>query len=508
MTNTVTSGATHIDALLGTLPAWHTFYGKTNTLRYSFAIDSGIELGVKDLTRMSDEQQIQIRAALTYLGELTGISFVEAASGSDAVVHFSGRDLPNGMQSLARIEERYSVDPTNLYQRQLHGHVYFDSVAIDLTPGRWGYQLLLQELGHLMGLKHPDEDTIKLSTALDTTAHTLMSQNHTGQFLTAYQQLDLAALAWLYGGDGLNGSYGVGVTSGRVLMGTSASDNLVATASNDIVKPGAGDDVVIGLGGIDIAVFDSAFQTAQVSMSGTFLKVVTAQGNDQFLTVENFSFSNGTLSLAEMLGVDLKGGAGADRLIATAGHNRIDAGAGLDQVQFASARADYVVRQLGGAGMTVSDSVGVGGTDTLTGVERLVFADSALALDIDGNAGKAFRLYRAAFGRDPDMDGVGFWMGRLDQGTSLLEVAGGFTRSAEFLTMYGATSNTTAYVSSLYQHVLGRAGEQAGIAFWVNAIDQQGVSRAQVLADFGEQAEHVAQVIGTIQDGIAYKVWG
>lgn len=50
----------------------------------------------------------------------------------------------------------------------------------------------------------------------------------------------------------------------------------------------------------------------------------------------------------------------------------------------------------------------------LDSVERIRFTDKVIALDIDGNAGEAYRLYKAAFDRTPDKEGLGSWIGQLD----------------------------------------------------------------------------------------------
>jgi Ca2+-binding RTX toxin-like protein len=45
-------------------------------------------------------------------------------------------------------------------------------------------------------------------------------------------------------------------------------------------------------------------------------------------------------------------------------------------------------------------------TNTLTNVSRIQFSDNVLALDVQGNAGNAYRLYQAAFNRTPDNEVV------------------------------------------------------------------------------------------------------
>lgn len=64
-------------------------------------------------------------------------------------------------------------------------------------------------------------------------------------------------------------------------------------------------------------------------------------------------------------------------------------------------------------------------------IERLLFDDRAIAYDIDGNAGKAYRLYQAAFDRLPDQDGAIFWNSKLHDGVGRSEVLMAFSESPE-----------------------------------------------------------------------------
>ena len=72
-----------------------------------------------------------------------------------------------------------------------------------------------------------------------------------------------------------------------------------------------------------------------------------------------------------------------------------------------------------------------GGTEILTNIERLQFADNSLALDIEGNAGEVYRLYQAAFNRPPDIEGLSYWLNQRDEGMSLEDIANHFIFSQE-----------------------------------------------------------------------------
>jgi hypothetical protein len=191
----------------------------------------------------------------------------------------------------------------------------------------------------------------------------------------------------------------------------------------------------------------------------------------------------------------IHGGKGADR---------VEGGAGLDKMVFDGKRADYSVGKTAD-GFSVSKG---GVTDTVSNIERLVFSDGALALDIEGTGGQAYRVYQAAFARTPDLGGLGYWMNAMDSGTSLKTVAEGFVASKEFKDLYGAAPTNLEIVSRFYQNVLQRPGEKDGIAWWTGLLDTRTLTVADVLVGFSESAENKAALVGVTADGFAYTPFG
>jgi hypothetical protein len=181
---------------------------------------------------------------------------------------------------------------------------------------------------------------------------------------------------------------------------------------------------------------------------------------------------------------------------APAGSHNFTGTAGLDMLAFAGPHTDYTV-----ASGTVTSAAG---TSTISGVERILFNDHfGVALDVGGDAGQAYRLYQAAFDRQPDLPGLGFQMNQLDQGRTLASVAQDFLNSPEFQTKYGNVDDAT-YIGLLYQHVLHRTAAQDEIDFHVNQELHNGYSRAQVLTFFSESPENQANVIGDIGHGMLF----
>jgi hypothetical protein len=197
------------------------------------------------------------------------------------------------------------------------------------------------------------------------------------------------------------------------------------------------------------------------------------------------------------------GNAGNNLLAAASSGGLLDGKEGVDTVVFGQQRAMYSLSN-DGANVSVYDFTH-GSTTQLANVERLQFSDQNVALDINGNAGEAYRLYQAAFNRAPDKVGIGFWIDALDHGNSLLDVARGFVNSAEFASLYGAHPSDAQYVDALYANVLHRAPDVSGYDFWLHAL--QVAARDDVLVHFSESAENQAQVIGAIAHGIEFTPW-
>ncbi|SFD17216.1 DUF4214 domain-containing protein [Massilia yuzhufengensis] len=204
----------------------------------------------------------------------------------------------------------------------------------------------------------------------------------------------------------------------------------------------------------------------------------------------------------------LMGFAGNDLLRGGGGNDWISGGAGSDFAQYSGVRAGFTISRTG-LDVTVADDAGAEGIDSLTEVERLVFRDTNVALDVGVGeiGGRAYRLYEAAFNRTPDAAGVGFWIRALDRGVSVSAVAQGFLDSQEYIDAYGSAMLNRDLVTRYYTNILDRAPEQAGIDFWMAKLEG-GVSRADVLAGISESQENISGSAAVIANGFAYTPYG
>ena len=247
-----------------------------------------------------------------------------------------------------------------------------------------------------------------------------------------------------------------------------------------------------------------------------FVGGIDPTGRDDGVTLDGTASSD--LLTGTPYADTVRGNGGDDRLVGNGGNDSLDGGAGADTLnggngtdlaRYAGNRSDYAfLRNQDGFTLTGLRGAASDGRDTLADVERVAFADAHIAFDTDGVAGQAFRLYRAAFDRAPDLGGIGFYIAMMDKGVSLLDVAGSFVASDEFQSLYGSAPTTEELVTRMYTNVLHRAPDPTGYAFWVDVLNAQRASVAEVLAAFSEGPENQEATAELVAQGIAYTPYG
>lgn len=411
-----TTGQNHIDALLDTGPAWNYLQPGGNTLTYTFSVASGNEDNRTDVAAFNASQQANTRSMLAYITSVTGINFSETNDGTTALLHFAMNDIIGPTTAgLCSWHSSYGFTGENQLTRySASAYVYLDSVEwgtqnLALAAGNNGYETLLHEMGHALGLKHPFEGDIRLPGASDTTANSVMSYTDSGGPYSTFRPYDLAALNWLYGGDGLAGNVGVNsLADGRYLTGSAAADTLT-TAS--------GDDILIGLGGNDVLDGGAGFDTAMVAANRANF-TLTKSGSSFTLTDNTGALGVDTLSNIERITF-------ADRTI------DFDTG-GLAAKAYRIYQAAFDrAPDAGGFGFWIY-SLGVNPSikDMANG-----FISSAEFINLYGanatNESIVTKLYSNVLHRAPDQGGYDFWVSVLNQGNPLSGVLADFSESPE-----------------------------------------------------------------------------
>jgi hypothetical protein len=109
--------------------------------------------------------------------------------------------------------------------------------------------------------------------------------------------------------------------------------------------------------------------------------------------------------------------------------------------------------------------------------------------DATTNVDPTIRLYSAYLTRIPDAGGLNFWLGRRRAGWTLSRISSNFAGSSEFIRRYGSLTNR-AFVENIYENVLQRPGDAAGISYWTGQLDRNRKSRGQVMINFSESNEY------------------
>jgi len=567
------TGNNAIDALV--YNSWTGVAGASVTLTYSFLTRSPSGASADDrngFRAMTEAQQGAVREALAKWAAVANVTFEQTASGGN--LQFGSNDQGRESSAYAYLPG-LGVTSLAMYTNTQNA---YNSV---FTPGSYGPAVLVHEIGHLLGLKHPgDYDSTGggsagpfLPAATDNGDYTQMSYdqptswNVNRHYATTPMLYDIQAIQYLYGantswhaGDdvyafaadatpqciwdaggnntidfsactgatlinlnagsfsetapGLNNlsiAYGVAVhgavggSGGTTIFANDLGNLLRGGAGTDVFHEGGGNDTIDGGAGQDTVVFEGSFARYTVAASAAGVTVGgDGDGSDTLVGIELLQFADQVVRVADLAGAPGAapvGTAGNDRLAAPDASVTIDGGAGLDTVVFGGKVADYQLGR-GAMGVTVS---GNGIEDVLIGVERLAFADGGLALDLtDGGAGQLYRLYQATFDRAPDPGGLAYWLAHQEAGLALESIAASFVGSPEFVNANGRLDDA-AYVTRLYQNVLGREPDEGGFAWHLNML-AHGVSRAQELLHFSESAELIAELAPTLPVGVLYTV--
>lgn len=116
--------------------------------------------------------------------------------------------------------------------------------------------------------------------------------------------------------------------------------------------------------------------------------------------------------------------------------------------------------------------------------------DNALLTTAVANVNPVVLLYQSAFGRVPDADGLNFWVAKFNggAGATLDSIGNEFFNSKEWGIIFDQNS-PALIIQQLYQNILGRNADTAGLTWWVEQYNNGVFTLAQIAVRFAVSDE-------------------
>ena len=494
---------------------------------------------VDSFTPLTAAQQSAMSIIFGQISQYTGATFTKASDGTAAnaalrFVNYVDVKAPGGSEARFPTNNNAAYSPSDARVAGDNFEGGNAQIASGTGLGLDSWATLAHELGHALGLKHGHDTSLTgaLSAARNDNEFSIMTyasylgantagatEAIAGSSPQSFMMYDIAALQTMYGANfskvGTSATYSWDAVTGQELINGAPAPNTGVTITNKIFETvwTAGAKTTYDLSNLnENGLIDLrpgqwlAFSSKQLADLNNQAPAGTAQFIAQGNVYNSLLFQGNTASeISNVIlgkGNDIVTGNDlANKITGGGGSDLIDGGAGIDTAVYTGAAAQHTVTR-SGSNIIIADTVANrDGTDTLVSVERAQFTDVTLAFDLTGDAGQGYRLYKAAFNRTPDQDGVTFWISNMDKGTGLKAVAQAFIDSAEYKSIYGTNPAAETIVGSFYGNVLGRTPDQAGLNFWISTY-KAGMSTADLLINFSESAENQANTVAVVGNGI------
>lgn len=290
----------------------------------------------------------------------------------------------------------------------------------------------------------------------------------------------------LDGGPGNDIVFGYG--GGDIINGGVGNDTLYAAGHGpdfvgasfgepSVIHSDEGNDTVFGGGGADQLYGDSGNDFIH-GLDGNDM-IFGGDDADQLYGGSGSDIVHGGAGDDAVFGSD-----GDDTIWGDEGNDRIDGGTGVSTAAYAGASNGYTV-VVGPGSTTVLDKIGLEGADTLTHIQKVRFADQTLNMSWFTEAAtlpaeqfvSLTEMYIAYFNRAPDSIGLNYWASQFSEGMSLPQIAASFFVQPETIAQYPPGMSTQTFVAEVYQNVLGRSPDAAGLSYWMNQLDSGAVSK-------------------------------
>ena len=345
------------------LDVWNTSSQAPFTMTYQFETAQPGDLWMSYIgwTAMSGAEQSAIRAVLDEYESVANVRFVLDNAAADPDINFGKVGLSAGVGGIGGWNFSFSYDGNNNITSRVMDHFAVFNNTLDLTAAT-NRSLLLHEIGHAMTLKHPGPYDVEgqvppgpyLPAGEDSNKYTVMSYTANPDNGVKSDHLMLYDIAALQARWGVNTSYHTGSDTYTGPSGTIQS-----------IWDAGGTDTIDGSGkqqAVTIDLHDGAFSSLGA--------------------LNNFSIAFGALienAVVSAFADTITGNDVANLVRGGGGNDTVDGAGGDDTFFLTGLRSQYTVTILSATSARLVDTrVGSDGTDVISNIEHVQFADGAV----------------------------------------------------------------------------------------------------------------------------------
>lgn len=272
-----------------------------------------------------------------------------------------------------------------------------------------------------------------------------------------------------------------------------AADVELDTSNGDrVFVAGSGDDTITTTGDGNVTVETGGGNDTVSTGSGEDEVVITGDGNSSVSTGDG----DDTVTITGDGAPTIDAGDGNDTIVVGTdqGSATVDGGAGFDEADVNDSRDEHSI--------TIEDGIVTlnSAPIELENVEVVQYNDG-ISILADGSLEAAVgRLYEVLFDREADLPGLEFWLGRADDGDTLEHITASMLASEEFAS--NGSQTDSGFLDSLYANTFDREADAAGKEYWLEKMSE-GMSKVDIASCFADSDEAV-QLMGI--DGNQYVI--